>query len=265
MPTLGQLYTNKDTRGGIAVNKTFLVPLDSLTIQPGLNIRDIDQEHVEEFAQAWIAGEYIPAITVQIIKDKIIVIDGHHRYFGAKLAIERGHEIARVECKDFTGSEADKIAFMITSSQGKQLSPVERASAYQRLKNQGWTIEEIAEKVKRSVSDVQSHLCLMACEPDLIEMVKRNKISYANAVQLQREHGDKSVAIANGALEKAKESGKSKITKQFTENKVSSKNVRRIADIILSAQITDDNKIIVSDLEAEELRQIISQHNGENK
>lgn len=79
------------------------------------------------------------------------------------MASEAGHEIPRLECKDFSGSEADRIAFMVTSSQGKALSPLERAAAYQRLLNQGWTPAEIAKKVKRSPADVDQHLQLLEC------------------------------------------------------------------------------------------------------
>lgn len=35
MKTLSQKYANKDTRDGIAVNKTYLVPFDQLYLEPG--------------------------------------------------------------------------------------------------------------------------------------------------------------------------------------------------------------------------------------
>lgn len=45
MATLNQHYSSKKTN--TTVRKTFMVPLNELYVEPGFNIRDIDQEHVE--------------------------------------------------------------------------------------------------------------------------------------------------------------------------------------------------------------------------
>lgn len=235
MATLGQMYANKDTREGIAVNKTFMVPFDKLYVEEGYNIRDIDQAHVEEFAESFAAGEYLPAMTVEVTARGVKILDGHHRYHGAKLAIERGHEVLRIECKDFVGSEADKIAFMVNSSQGKQLSPVERANAYLRLKNQGWTNEEIAKKVKRSVSDVQQHLSLSGCAPEILDKINNRQMSYATGIELQRTHGANAGIAADEAMEKALKEGRSKVTKAVTAPQFSAKQARRLVELMSNA------------------------------
>lgn len=237
MATLGQMYANKDTREGIAVNKTFMVPFDKLYVEEGYNIRDIDQAHVEEFAESFAAGEYLPAMTVEVTARGVKILDGHHRYHGAKLAIERGHEVLRIECKDFVGSEADKIAFMVTSSQGKQLSPVERANAYLRLKNQGWTNEEIAKKVKRSVSDVQQHLSLSGCAPEILDKINKRQMSYATGIELQRTHGANAGIAADEAMEKALKEGKSKVTKAVTAPQFSAKQARRLVELMSNYKV----------------------------
>jgi len=65
----------------------------------------------------------VPPLAVQVTELGIKIIDGHHRYYGAKLAQDAGYDI-RLECKDFVGSEADRIVFMVTSSQGRALEPL---------------------------------------------------------------------------------------------------------------------------------------------
>ena len=46
MSSLYQLYKHKDKNGtGTVVNKTYTVPLSELYVEPGLNIREIDQDH----------------------------------------------------------------------------------------------------------------------------------------------------------------------------------------------------------------------------
>ena len=214
MASLSQRYANKETRDGITVNKTYLVPVDQLYLEPGYNIREADEQHVEYFAQCWESGHPILALTVIPDADgkRIKILDGQHRYLGAPRAIERGVPIARIECKDFTGDEADKIAFMVSSSQGKQLDPFERAKAYVRLKGFGWTNEEIAKKVGRSVSDVQMHLSLGDVPDAIKQRINAGQISYANAVAVAREHGDDAVNVIDAAVEEAKAQGKDKVT-----------------------------------------------------
>lgn len=221
MASLSQRYANKETRDGITVNKTYLVPVDQLYLELGYNIRDADEQHVEYFAQCWESGQPIPALTVIPDADgkRIKILDGQHRYLGALRAIERGVPIARIECKDFTGDEADKIAFMVSSSQGKQLDPFERAKAYVRLKGFGWTNDEIAKRVGRSVSDVQMHLSLGDVPPEIKERINLGQISYANAVAVTREHGDDAVKVIDEAVTEAKAQGKDKVTAKVLKAK----------------------------------------------
>lgn len=238
MSSLLSLYKAKEKNGtATTVKKTFLVPLAELYVEPGYNVREIDQEHVAEFRDAFIAGEFVPPLAVQVTEQGIKIIDGHHRYYGAKMASDEGYEIPRLECKDFAGSEADRIAFMVTSSQGKALSPLERASAYQRLLNQGWTPAEIAKKVKRSAADVDQHLQLLECGDGLIAMVRAGEVAPTTAVALSREHGPKAEAVAQVQMEKAKAAGKTKLTRSAAIPQFSAAKARRLAELLYGAEI----------------------------
>lgn len=234
MKTLSKVYANAETRNGIVVNKSYLVPIESLYLEPDYNIRNADEQHVEYFAQCWESGQPIPALTV-IPDDKgIRILDGQHRYLGALRAIERGTPLVRIECKDFAGDEADKIAFMVSSSQGKQLDPFERAKAYTRLKALGWTNDEIASRVGRSVSDVQMHLSLGDVPPEIKERINLGQISYANAVAVTREHGDDAVKVVDDAVEEAKAHGKDKVTAKVLKAK-KVKPVDRLVELLKDA------------------------------
>lgn len=217
MSNLYQVYKNKDAEKGkaeidITTRKTYLLGVNELYVETNYNIRDIDQTHVEEFRDAFIAGEHVPPLAVKVTEKGIKIIDGHHRYYGAKLAHEAGYTL-RLECKDFVGSEADSVAFMVTSSQGRALLPLERSAAYQRLVNQGLEPAEIAAKVKRSITDVEQHLQLLTVGEPLIEMVKSGEVAATTAVALQREHGVKASSVAQEQMQKAKAAGKKKLTR----------------------------------------------------
>ncbi|MBF7978090.1 MULTISPECIES: DNA-binding protein [Rahnella] len=264
MSSLSLLYKSKDKNGTeTTVKKTFLVPLSELYVEPGFNVRDIDQAHVEEFRDAFVDGEYLPPLAVQVTQQGIKIIDGHHRYYGAKLATESGHEIPRLECKDFVGSEADRIAFMVTSSQGKPLAPLERAAAYQRLSNQGWESAEIAKKVKRSVADVEHHLALLEVGDGLIEMVKSGEVAATTAVALSREHGVNASSVAAGQMVKAKAAGKTKLTRSDAIPLFSALKARRLVELLCDSKITSviDGKFLsIADEASEEIERIIADY-----
>lgn len=241
MSNLLQVYKNKDdNETDITVRKTYLLGVSELYIEPGYNVRDIDQAHVEEFRDAYIAGENVPPLTVQVTAQGVKVIDGHHRLHGAKLAQEAGYEI-RLECKDFVGNEAERIAFMVTSSQGRPLEPLERAAAYQRLKNQGWEPAEIAKKVKRSPSDIDHHLALLNVGDDLIEMVKAGEVAATTAVAMVREHGAKAETVAKTQLAKAKAGGKKRLTRAAAMPKFSATRARRLVELLKDAVLLQDS------------------------
>lgn len=245
MTTLARIYDNKaKTETNITTRKTYLLGVDELYIEPGYNVREIDQTHVEEFRDAFIAGEHVPPLTVQVTEQGVKIIDGHHRWHGAKLAQAAGHEI-RLECKDFVGSEADRIAFMVTSSQGRALEPLERAVAYQRMINQGWEPAEIAKKVKRSHADVDHHLQLLTVGDGLLGMVKTGEVAATTAVALAREHGAKAETVAKTQLEKAKASGKKKLTRSAAMPQFSASRARRMVELLCDVpEVSDESGMV---------------------
>ncbi|MDR6350857.1 DNA-binding protein [Pantoea sp. SORGH_AS_0659] len=263
MSTLSLIYKEKDKNDtNITTRKTYLLGVSELYIEPGYNVRDIDQAHVEEFRDAYIAGENVPPLTVQVTAQGVKVIDGHHRWHGAKLAQEAGHEI-RLECKDFVGNEADRIAFMVTSSQGRALEPLERAAAYQRLINQGWEPAEIAKKVKRSPSDIDQHLALLNVGDGLIEMVKTGEVAATTAVAMVREHGAKAETVAKTQLAKAKAGGKKRLTRAAAMPQFSATRARRLLELLQKAeyvQSEDVNCLYVNDSVAFEVAAILAEY-----
>ena len=264
MTTLSKIYDNKSkTETNITTRKTYLLGVDELYVEIGYNIREIDQTHVEEFRDAYIAGEHVPPLAVQVTEQGIKIIDGHHRYYGAKLAQEAGYDI-RLECKDFVGSEADRIAFMVTSSQGRALEPLERAAAYQRLINQGWEPAQIAKKVKRSITDVENHLALLTSGDELIALVKNKELAATTAVALVREHGASAGRVAKTELEKAKATGKKKLTKAAALPQFSAKQSRQLVELLAKHCQAEQNEegarvtlTFESDLQVAEVMSVI--------
>lgn len=210
--SVGQAYKSQGADLDIKVNKTFMVPVEHLMIEDGFNVRDLDQDHIQSMAESYRDGRMMPALVIRTTRDGFKVIDGHHRLSAAKIA-----GVHRLECKEFTGTEAEQIAYMVSSSQGRNLKPIERAHAYRRLTGLGMTKDEVAKAVCRSRSDVDNHLLMLEAGDDVIQAIKDGEVA---ATEVQREMR-KSGADASGkimaAVKDAKESGKKAKLRNFTK------------------------------------------------
>lgn len=232
MTTLSRLYDKKaKDDNSIKTQKTYFVTPEAIHIEPGYNVRELDAEHIEEFRLAYVAGEFVPALVVMVTANGIRVVDGHHRLMGAMAALAEVPHLT-LEVKDFKGTETDRVAFMITSSQGRALSPIERARAYLRLSNQGLSPKEIAAKVKRSSVDVDNHLNLLSAPEELIEMVKQGQVAMTTALAMSREHGPEAADIAKEKLREQKAKGKNRLTSTAASAKFSAKKSASIVERI---------------------------------
>lgn len=206
--SIGQVYNSKDKNDdSIKVRKTFMVSVDRIFIKEGHNIRDIDENHVDEIAECYRNGIYLPPIVVVQEGERFYPDDGHHRYLAA---IKAG--VTRLECADSTGDEIDRTVLMITSSQGLALAPLARANGYLRLQRQGLTNDEIAVKCNRSRADIDNHLLLLTSGEQVQQAVKKKEIGVAAAVSAVRKHGNKAAEVVTKAVTKAKAEGKTKAT-----------------------------------------------------
>ncbi|AHK11785.1 ParB-like protein [Shewanella sp. phage 1/44] len=205
--SISSTYTNdKNKVTGIKATKTFNVPRALLYIEDGFNVRDICPDHVAAIRQSYEAGEYLPPIVVKDMGDgNFKIIDGHHRYHAGEGLIER------YECKDYIGTDADQIAMMVTSSQGRVLSHTERAMAYLRLHRHGYTYDEIATKCKRSRADVDNHMTLATADARVFQHVKDGTITMNEVNQVIRKKGDKATEIIETAVTNATSKGEKKV------------------------------------------------------
>lgn len=238
MTTLSQLYKQKEKNGtGTTTKKTYMVPFEELYLEPGDNIRPLNQEWAEHMRDLWIAGADLPALTVEVTEKGVKITDGQHRYIGAGLARDAGTSILRIECKDFIGTELERLAHQDGSNNSLPLTPIQRAQQYNRAKNLGYTVAEIAGAFHRSASDIETHLQLLSSGDVLISMVESGEVAATTAVALSREHGPKAGSVATAELAKAKASGKKKLTKSAAMKQFSAVKARRLAELLCDSNL----------------------------
>lgn len=209
--SVGQAY-KKQPELGLKVNKAFMVPVDHIYLDTDQNVRDLDWDHINSLAASFEQGSPIKALVVQTTEKGFLVVDGQHTFEAAKIA-----GASRLECKEFSGSEAEKIAFMVASSQGKPLDPIQRANAYRRMTNLGMTKDEIAKSVGRSRADIDNHLVILDGGEDVISAVKNKDISASDARAAIKKHGNGAGVAIKEEIETAKSENRKAKIKKFTK------------------------------------------------
>lgn len=205
MATLGSVYKGGDT--GLKVNKTFMVPAELLYIDTDYNVRDIDYEHAAGFTESYMAGKVVDALKVRHQPDgRFKIIDGQHRFIGGTAAGQ-----VRYECKDAPENELDQVSLMVRSSQGKPLTPLQRAKAYLRMQRLGLTPDEIAMELHRSRADIDNHLILAEAGDTILQHVESGTLPALEAIAAIRKHGVNAEQVVLQAVARATNAGEKKV------------------------------------------------------
>lgn len=198
------------------------VRLEDIHEEPGFNLRR-EGEDLESSIEALCAfildGGQLPPLEVRPrAEGGVFVVDGHRRSRALRLAVERGYPAADedgalwVSVVAFTGNDADRVARVITSQEGRKLEPLELAEGYKRLALFGWDAERIAQKVGKTRQHVDQMLVLASANSDVHQLVASGAVAAATAVAVIREHGEGAGKVLGGELEKAQAQGKGKVT-----------------------------------------------------
>lgn len=208
----------------------FRVLLKDLEVEAGFNLRtpgkELD-EHIANLTAAYLAGEQMPPIEVRVDEatGRVLVVDGHCRRQAMNNAAAQGAPIEWVDVVPFRGNDLDRIARIITSQEGKKLSPLEVSMGYKRLTAYNLTAEAIAQRFHKTRQHVEQLLLLANANHDLHELVASGKVSAALAVEAIRKHGEKAGAVLGGEAEKAASVGKKKVTASTINGKALPKKV----------------------------------------
>lgn len=204
------------------------VQLEDLHEEPGFNLR-IEGEALETsidlLAEYIAGGGQIPPLEVRPrAEGGVWVVDGHRRR-RALWKLDAAGRLPRTPNKDdprcpqawvsviaFEGSDADRVARIISSQENEKLSPLELAEGYKRLRAFGWSVEQITRKVGKTRQHVEQVLMVGNANTDVQSLVASGQVSATTAAQVVREHGDAAGKVLGQELEKAQARGKAKVT-----------------------------------------------------
>ncbi|WP_176509418.1 MULTISPECIES: ParB/RepB/Spo0J family partition protein [Pseudomonas] len=204
------------------------VQLEDLHEEPGFNLRtegEALEVSIDALAEFIANGGQIPPLEVRPrAEGGVWIVDGHRRR-RAMIKLDRTGRLPRTPNKDnphileawvpviaFEGSDADRVARIISSQENEKLSPLELAEGYKRLRAFGWSPEQIAKKVGKTRQHVEQVLTVGNANTDVQSLVAAGHVSATTAAQVVREHGDGAGKVLGAELEKAQASGKKKVT-----------------------------------------------------
>lgn len=210
---------------GIAKQTSFRVDPRLIEIDPGFN-RPINRENVDQFKSSIRSGAIIPDIFVRVDNGRIIMVDGEHRHIAVMELISEGMEIDSMSATQFRGGDDDRIAHLITSSQGQGLSPLDAGIQYKKLRDaHAWPVKKISERTGKSVGTISQAIELAESNADVKKAVRSGEISSTQARKVVRKHGDNAGKVIADSLQTARLSGKSKVTEKNIEGATPTKSL----------------------------------------
>jgi ParB family chromosome partitioning protein len=163
------------------------IPLAELVANPA-NIRT-DVGDVTELARSIHArGVLNPLlVTEDPLMRGWLLLAGHRR-----LAAARQAEFHAVPCfihHDVGGDQVEQTVLMLVENvQRKNLTPVEKAKAYGRLRDKhGLTASQIARRTGIHVSTITTHLALLDMDEKSLELVQAGEVTAGAAIAAVRE------------------------------------------------------------------------------
>jgi ParB/RepB/Spo0J family partition protein len=180
-------------------------------------------------------GIYPPLEVRPRAEGGVYVVDGHRRRRALLRAADQlrdGDGNLWVNVVSFTGNDADRIARIMTSAEGRSLSQLEVADGYKRLANLGWTTEQIAKRVGKTRQHVDQLLILANANTDVQQLVHEGTVSATTAIATVRAEGEDAGKVLAVEASKAKAAGKKKITHATIKGKPIP---RKISDSAIAA------------------------------
>lgn len=161
---------------------------NSIIVKEGFNPRiNFDENKLDDLKNSIIAnGVKVPLLVKLNNENNFVLIDGERRLRATLKAISEGAEIVSVPCRieRKTMNEIDMLTLAMTANESERLTPIEEAHAFNRLKNYGISVTDIAKKVGKSVPFVYNRLSLLDASPEVLKEVESKRITLSDAQKI---------------------------------------------------------------------------------
>lgn len=226
--TAGAVKDAVAAAGGKSSNKLVALPVDSIHVMPGFNLRVTDapdyQAALVDLKDSILLEGFYPSKPLSVFAAEIdgeittVLVDGHRRLAAVKMAIAEGADIEMlpVVYKAPTSTDLDLAVALEKENASRPLSMYERAVLCHRMMKAGEDEDAVAARLNVTVRHVNDLKVLIAAPKAVRDLIKAGRISATEAVaQLRKEGGaEKIIEAAEKAAEKAKKAADDKAARQ---------------------------------------------------
>ena len=154
------------------------IEIGQISPSPSQPRQDFAEESIKELADSIVQHGLVQPIIVRRAGTGYEVVAGERRLRAATMA---GLKTIGAVVRELGDADALQIA-LIENLQREDLNPLEEAEAYRRLvQDFGLTQDEVADRVAKSRPQVANTLRLLQLEPQVQEMVRRDRLSAGHA------------------------------------------------------------------------------------
>lgn len=189
-----------------AINKTqkkdiLLVDPRLLRIEEGFNTR-VDFGDIDELSSSIVENGVINPLRGYKEGDFYIIINGERRYRAIMLALNNGHEIARVPFISVHKKTMEERIFeIVTTNDGKPLTALELGETYKKLMNFGHTYSDIAKKVGKTVKHISDMVLVAESGKEIKTLITDGQVSATLVAEVKSKVKD--VDAAENIIKKA--------------------------------------------------------------
>lgn len=176
--SIKELYWDEGSGAELAVQQLPVSKLQAAVENPRKDVGDI----TELAASIRAVGILQPLIVSPAAEGTYLVVIGHRRLVAAKMV---GLELVPAIVRDLNDLERLE-AMMIENLQRQDLSPLEEASAYERLVGLGHTQRKLAERIGRSQAHISRRLTLLRIPPEAQAALDTGRITVEDGVELAK-------------------------------------------------------------------------------
>lgn len=145
------------------------------------------RHYLEQMKAAYRAGENLPPpIQVQVKDNRIIIRDGHCRFFAINELLNEGVQLPLIRVDESTGDDQQNDLKILKTQPGILLSAFATGAIYNRLVNHGWSLEQIGAEFNYTPNHIQNQIDMYRMDKQLKKLVLNNIVSASMMLQMVR-------------------------------------------------------------------------------
>ncbi|MBR8070183.1 pyridoxal phosphate biosynthetic protein PdxJ [Burkholderia cenocepacia] len=203
----------------------WMTPYEALRYDPRDNVRPVDPQWVKELTALMMHNGYDKGSPLHCYarkvdgKDYFYVYKGQHRYLAAGAAIKAGKDLGKIPIVVRDSREVKRSEMVVdgyVSNVSKPASPLDLATSIAELRDvHGFDTKAICDRLNISEQSIRDAALLEKAPAELHDLVRSGAIAGTLAIAEIRAYGsDKALERIVSGLSKAKEEGKTKVTKK---------------------------------------------------